>query len=100
MQNFYNLTYDNKKTYLVKLFLSVKEIYPIYGKIYKLLSTRNDLNEDVLNKIYDAVGSIASETDKLDLQSRDVAKATVKNAEIIEQNQVNKTLSDIEKSFI
>ncbi len=100
MQNFQYLTYDNKKTYLIKLFFSVKEIYPIYSKFYELLSTRNDLNEDVLDKIYDAIGSIAYETEQLDLQHENTLKAKIKDAETVDQNQINKMLADIEKSFI
>lgn len=100
IKNFQYLTYDNKKAYLIKLFFSLKEIYPIYRKYYEFLSIRNDLNEDILNKIYEAVWAIASETSQLDLQYENTLKAKIKNAENLDQDKVNKSISDIEKSFI
>ena len=90
----------SKKAYLLELFLSIKNIYPIYKKIYDLLSSNKYLNDMALDKIYDAVEQIGEENEKNIAVKVQIRKKQIQEKEKGEENEVNSALSKIEQSFM
>jgi hypothetical protein len=57
-KTFKKLEYTEKRKYLLAIFYSTKDIYPIYRKIHNLLSNKEDLRENILDKIHENIEEI------------------------------------------
>jgi Cdc6-like AAA superfamily ATPase len=100
---FINLTYEQKTHYLKDLFFRVKDIFPIYRKMYDLLENEENLHEEKLNNIYNAVQNIKITTiEKKSNNSEKERKKkirTIKEYESILKAKENLELLEIEKDF-
>jgi hypothetical protein len=91
------LEYNEKKNYLLDIFNSLKEVYPIYKKIYDLLSGKEYLDNKILDKIYESIEKIGKENEKT---QRIETKKNEKRIRKSEEKEKKKELSEIEEYFL
>lgn len=93
---FKKLEYTEKRRYLLDLFFSTKESYPIYMKIYNLLSSAEDLNEEILDKIYESIEKIGEENERINKENIQLKTDKIRK---LEETERNKEITEIEKYF-
>ena len=98
-KKFKNLSYNKKKEYLLNLFVTIRDIYPIYDKTYNLLSKKSDLDNYILDRIYNAVEQIKQKNHEKILMKNENSKKTLKDIEDQNRKKENQELFEIEKLF-
>lgn len=95
-KTFKKLEHNEKRRYLLDIFSSTKDQYPIYMKTYNLLSSNEDLSEEILDKIYENVEKIGQENERIKRENIQLKEDEIKKLEEIERE---KEIGEIEKYF-